>query len=650
MGKERTLMNAMAIPPTQAAQFALRILRVQIWTAVGFLLLAAGSGIAKAAPQSGDGISRLTKPLILDGKMGDPGWKLATRYTDFKMRHPEAGLPPSEQTEVFLAYDAATLYVAIRSSDDEPKKIRALATTGGDAWKDDWAVLCLNPYDDALSSLFFLVTPRNVRSSGVLDNDNKPQLTVDMKWESRASIVADGWIAEMAIPLRSLAHEGGSRVIMSFKVARFISRKGEEENLPEMQPDQREYDHYREIVLRDVVHSPATASEVYRQGLENLRRKRMQMHDLAYEEQLHRWGDASVLDYLTFRSRDLTASRRPFHFQRNPEDQKVAALLESMEYAPGKRVGNLERFLTRSATTSFLVVKDDTLVYEHYFNGYQRDSVVTSFSMAKSFDSTLVGIAIDDGKIGSVQDPITKYLPELAKRDPRFAQITIRDLLMMSAGLRYDEKAPYHDNDVTYHAPDLRRAALEKTTIVDTPGKYWLYNNYHPLLLGLVLERVTGMSVTAYLQDKLWGPLGMEYPASWSINGDQNGLEKMESGINARPIDFAKFGRLMLNHGQWEGKQIVSPAWVEQATQPEEKPASYYRDEPFFVSQGHYYKYFWWGDKRPEGESDFHAVGNKGQYIYVSPQKQVIIFRNGFDFGIPSSRWARLFYQLADGL
>jgi CubicO group peptidase (beta-lactamase class C family) len=571
-------------------------------------------------------------------------------YADFKMRHPAAGQSPSERTEVYLAYDAATLYVAIRSFDREPKKIRALATTGDDAWKDDWAVLCLNPYDDALNSLFFLVTPGNIRSSGTLDNDNKPQLTLNMKWESRASVVDDGWIAEMAIPLRILAFQGSERVTMSFKVARFISRKAEEENLPEMDPDRREYEQYREIVLRDVVPSSVPASEVYQQGLENLRRNRLQLHDMGYEEQLHRWVDASVLDYLIFRSRELQASPHPFHFQQAPEDEKVAALLAPMEYAPGKRVGNLDQFLTRSGTTSFLVIKDDALIYEHYFNGYRKDSIVTSFSMAKSFDSTLVGIAIDEGKMGSVHDPVTKYLPELSRRDPRFAQITIRDLLLMSSGIRYDEDPPYRDNDVTYQATDLRKAAMDKTAIVDAPGKHWLYNNYHPLLLGMILERVTGMSVTAYLQEKLWEPLGMEYPGSWSINGDNDGLEKMESGINARTIDFAKFGRLMLNHGQWEGKQIVSQAWVEQATQPEERPSSYYGDDPFFVSLGHYYKYFWWGDRRPGGKSDFHAVGNKGQYIYISPQKRVIIVRNGFDFGIPSSRWARLFYQLAEGL
>jgi hypothetical protein len=255
--------------------------------------LAAGNAFAQAPPAGTDGIRRLTTPIVLDGKMGDPGWRSATVYADFKMRHPEAGKSPSERTELYLAYDATTLYVAIRSFDHEPKKIRAVATTGDDAWKDDWAVLCLNTYDDALSGLFFLVTPRNLRSSGTLDYDNKTNLTLNMKWESRASVVDDGWIAEMAIPLRSLAFQGSDRVTMSFKVARFISRKGEEENLPEMDPERREYEQYREIVLHDVVSSSLPASEVYRQGLENLRRNRLQLHRLGYEQQLHKWGDCA---------------------------------------------------------------------------------------------------------------------------------------------------------------------------------------------------------------------------------------------------------------------------------------------------------------------------------------------------------------------
>jgi hypothetical protein len=129
------------------------------------VFLSACNGIAQAAPEGTDGISRLTRPIVLDGRMGDPAWKSATMDADFKTRHPEAGKSPSERTEVYLAYEAATLYVAIRSFDHEPKKIRRLAATGDDVWKDDWAVLCLNTYDDALNSLFFLVTPRNVRRS-----------------------------------------------------------------------------------------------------------------------------------------------------------------------------------------------------------------------------------------------------------------------------------------------------------------------------------------------------------------------------------------------------------------------------------------------------------------------------------------------------
>src|ERR1039457_2183159 len=285
----------MTVITAPVAEVAFGKLLARVWTLVGFLcvLLAACNGIAQAASEGADGIGKLTRPLVLDGKMGDPGWKSATMYTDFKMRHPEAGKAPSERTEVYLAHDATTLYVAIRSFDHEPKKIRAVATTGDDAWKDDWAVLCLNTYDDALNSLFFLVTPRNLRSSGTLDYNNNPQLTLNMKWESRASVVDDGWIAETAIPLRSLAFQGSDRVTMSFKVARFISRKGEEENLPEMDPERREYEQYREIVLHDVVSSSLPASEVYRQGLEKLRRNRLQLHRLGYEQQLHKWGDCA---------------------------------------------------------------------------------------------------------------------------------------------------------------------------------------------------------------------------------------------------------------------------------------------------------------------------------------------------------------------
>ena len=205
---------------------------------------------------------------------------------------------------------------------------------------------------------------------------------------------------------------------------------------------------------------------------------------------------------------------------------------------------SFDELLASTQTTAFLIIKDDRLIYENYFNGYERDSINTSFSVAKSFVSALVGISIDEGLIDSVDDPITKYIPELQNKDSRYSAITIKNLLSMSSGLRYvEEETPFSDDTKTYYDPNLRTVALS-AVIEEEPGKRFHYNNYNYLLLGIILERATGMPVAKYMEEKLWKPLGMEAPASWSLDSETNGFEKMESGINARAIDFAKFGRL----------------------------------------------------------------------------------------------------------
>ena len=178
--------------------------------------------------------------------------------------------------------------------------------------------------------------------------------------------------------------------------------------------------------------------------------------------------------------------------------------------------------------------------------------MVTSFSVAKSFVSTLVGIAIEEGAIHSLDDPITDYLPELLERDRRFEQITIRHLLLMSSGLEYDESGSFMfngDDPLTTYHPDQRHLALTNTRIGGPPGRSFSYNKYHPQLLGLILERATGMSVTAYTQSRLWDPLGMEFDGAWTLDSDASGFEKMEAGLNARAVDFAKLGRLFLHEG-----------------------------------------------------------------------------------------------------
>ena len=354
-----------------------------------------------------------------------------------------------------------------------------------------------------------------------------------------------------------------------------------------------------------------------------------------------RWGDADVLDYQKFPERILETSGDAFEFSLRLEEDRVRAQFEAVG-----GMDDFDRFLEENRTQAFLVIQDDAILYEQYFNGTQRESIVTSFSTAKSFTSALIGIAIAEGHIQSVNDPITEYLPELIERDPAFAEISIRDLLMMSSGIRYSEPP---DNATTYYYPDLRSLALETTRIIDAPGNTFHYNNFHPLLLGLILERATGTTVAGYLQEKIWKPVGMEFSGSWSL--DESGFEKMESGINARAIDFAKFGRLFLNQGDWDGSQVIPAAWVADSTQADAALdyASYYYDDFVFADGRGFYKYMWWGMQREGKQDDFSAIGNKGQFIYISPEKNLIILRYGENYGDygDAQGWLDLFYDFA---
>ena len=365
-----------------------------------------------------------------------------------------------------------------------------------------------------------------------------------------------------------------------------------------------------------------------------------------YVNRVLRWGDSDVYDYQKFPERSLETSGSPLKFSLNLDEEHVRTQFELVSSKD-----DFDSFLEKNRTQAFIVIRDDAILYEKYFNGAGRDTIVTSFSIAKSFTSALIGIAISEGYIRSVNDPITDYLPELTKRDPAFANITIRNLLMMSSGIKYAEFTLVNgfDNAKTYYYPDLRRLALEDTHIIASPGEYFRYNNYHPLLLGMILERAIGSSVANYLQEKIWKPIGMEYSGSWSL--DEAGFEKMESGINARAIDFAKFGRLFLHNGNWDGVQVVPAEWVAESTQadPSVDYGNYYYDDFIFANGQGYYKYMWWGIQRDARNYDFMALGNHGQIIYISPQKNLIILRFGESYGEfgGAQGWVDMFYGFA---
>jgi len=347
------------------------------------------------------------------------------------------------------------------------------------------------------------------------------------------------------------------------------------------------------------------------------------------------WMDADVGDHERFPSRAVEAAPSPFEYPVADGETSPDARLHTvtLERDGQREERPLDEVLTSTGTTAFLVIHGDQLVSEQYFDGYDRDSTQTSFSVAKSFVSALVGIAIEEGHIDGVDDPITKYLPELLGRDPRFGRITIRHLLTMSSGIRYEEGGlPWNADDTkTYYEPDLRALALG-CEIESEPGQRFEYNNYNPLLLGLILERATGMPVSTFLEQKLWQPLGMGADGSWSLDSTMSGFEKMESGINGRAIDFATFGSLYLHGGEWGGRQVVPRAWVEESTRA---------DTSSDPARG--YQYFWW-----VGEGGhYSARGNHGQYIFVAPERDLVIVRFGTRYGHGSRVWMDVFEQLA---
>jgi CubicO group peptidase (beta-lactamase class C family) len=353
------------------------------------------------------------------------------------------------------------------------------------------------------------------------------------------------------------------------------------------------------------------------------------------------WRESDYKDLEKFPARTIHNAPPVARFDKLPEDNPYASQIEAI----GNRStnGSFENYLEASGTTAFLVIHDDKVLYEKYFNGYDERSLNTSFSMAKSFASTLVGIAIDEGYIKSVDEPITNYIPELLKKDKRFKAITIRDLLTMSSGINYEEGGflPWSetaDDTKTYYATNLRELALN-CQIEGKPGEYFEYNNYNPLLIGLILERATSMHVSRYMQEKLWKPMGMEADGSWSLDSKEDNFEKMESGVNARARDFARFGMLFAKEGNWRGKQLVSRDWVEESTRP---------DTSTDPSQD--YQYFWWVNT-PEGKNHFSAQGNYGQYIYVAPEKDLVIVRLGNEEGENSyGYWTDVFDKLSTEL
>ncbi|MFZ4555950.1 MAG: serine hydrolase domain-containing protein [Pseudanabaena sp.] len=320
-----------------------------------------------------------------------------------------------------------------------------------------------------------------------------------------------------------------------------------------------------------------------------------------------------------FPSKPIAKSSTPYKLRENIRELNVS-------YKFGGKSHQMSEMLDRTSTTGILVVKNDVIVYEHYFRGNTANARNTSWSMAKSFISALVGIAIAEGKISSVNDPITKYVPELI--DSGYNNVPIKHVLQMSSGVRFNEgySNPKSDINQLMSKLFLHLRPMDRV-IADFPseypsGKKFQYMSLDSHVLGLLLRRATGKSIADYFQEKLWQPLGAESEASWLT--DLYGTEITFCGLNATLRDYAKFGLLYLHEGKLNGKQILSEQWVKESITPD-RPDLQANATDAKEYAGFGYQYQWWIP--PDTNGDFVARGHRGQFIYVSPKRQVVIVK-----------------------
>lgn len=288
-------------------------------------------------------------------------------------------------------------------------------------------------------------------------------------------------------------------------------------------------------------------------------------------------------------------------------------------------------------TVAFVVWRNDSICFEEYWDGYGTTSLSNSFSCSKSIIGILTGIALDEGSIRSLDDPVGNYVHDI--RDPGVKSITIRNLLMMSSNTDWDESYSGLISQTTkgYYGTDLYRQ-MTSLKLLGTPGKSFTYRSGDTQLLSMVLQAATGKTISAYASEKLWQRIGAEQDAIWSLD-HEDGIEKAYCCFNTNARDFARIGDLYLHGGNWRGQQVVSAAYVRQSLLPVMLP-----DENGKVTD--YYGYQWW--LMPERGNIFYARGLNGQWIICIPDKHMVIVRLGHLRGPKMLNAYREVYDMID--
>lgn len=294
---------------------------------------------------------------------------------------------------------------------------------------------------------------------------------------------------------------------------------------------------------------------------------------------------------------------------------------ESPEYNKKELPKNITDDLTRSDTASFLVIKEGKLLHEQYWKSYHALSTTNSFSMAKAVTVMLLGKALEERKISSIDDPFSDYFEEFKTKG--FGEhLTLKHLAQMESGLDWDEdyKNPFLPNARAYYGRSLMKATFSRK-FKQNPGERFEYQSGSTQLLGFAVKKAVGQSLASYLSEKFWIPMGMEQNATWST--DESGMEKTYCCIHSNARDFAKLGQLFLDNGKVNGKQILNPDFMDLMKTPTKHSEEIY-------GMG-----FWINNDNPI--KHYYFLGLQGQYIIMVPEHDMVIVRTGSYNNLPKT-------------
>lgn len=374
-------------------------------------------------------------------------------------------------------------------------------------------------------------------------------------------------------------------------------------------------------------------------------------------------GSEDIDDYRIFPKYEFKENSWKFTFEKSNNNQ----------------LDSLETLLEKTSTRAFIVIKNDSIVFEKYFRNYNRNDISSVFSVSKSITSLLIGIALDEGHIKNINEPVTNYIQELKSANSPFNKLTIKHLLDMKSGIKFDENSRNIFSPVAllYYGKN-QLDVIKKLKFESDPGTKHKYQSISTAILGIVLERAVGKNLAQYFEEKVWIPLGMENNGSWSLDS-KNGAAKAFSGLNISAIDLAKIGKIYLNKGKFADKRIVSESWIVESITPnasnngyqnqwysyfmtikDEKGNKYFKDSTelidiwndkyqkvyphfslFKISPKGYHKWYvekyLWSDENEYRwmmnvyTGQFYALGIFKQLLYIDPVKKIIVVRLGDD-------------------